>query len=88
MDTRVVLALGNLAHSEVSRFARELAAIKVGEFVTVAHAERDEYFTTVHVLSNGLLPSEVVQKLLRCSLTSEGGELYRLGWGKVIEIVD
>ena len=88
MDTRMVLATGRLPESEVSHFSSDLASIKVGEFVVVKIAEHREESAVVHILGNGLLPNRVAKKLLLCSLTSEGGELYRLGWGKVVHIVD
>ena len=88
MDTRIVLASGNLLESEVSRFVSELAQIKVGEFVTIKEVKCVNGFVTVHILDNGLLPNQVAHRLLECSLTNEGGELRRLGWEKVIQIVD
>jgi hypothetical protein len=88
MDTRTVLAAGKLSESDACRFASELAQIKVGEFVSVKEMECINGLVTVHVLDNGLLPDEVAYRLFQCSLLNEGGELHRLGWGKVMQIVD
>lgn len=84
----VVLAKAILTESEFQDFVEDLRCSLCSRFTEVQHTAVGDGWIEVEVCSNGHLVDTVAKNILKESLTSSGGGLSILGWGKVVKIVD
>ncbi len=85
---KIVLASGSLTEAEFQDFKSDISVTNVGGFVEIHHGPPVEGWVAVEVCDNELLHEGVAKSVLKESLMSNGGELNRLNWGKVIQIVE